>query len=172
MRYSLTSCDDFFSVVRELIRSRISIRDKQRGAVKALVEAYAEDRWTAQSPMGQYAASALRVHTQEALLTNPLHDPDAEIWLDQDDDLINNIVVRSASDAIGPANLMKMGERLLAEGHIWESAKRTYSAIIIRMGLQEFTSLADIAKVSLPVADLIMAAEPQSLATRNLEFMM
>ena len=77
------------------------MRVQQRAVVKAFVDAYLNGGWTTNDDIGHYAAQALAVHMEEALLPNVLDDPEAKLWLDASTDVLRDPVVRSAAEALG-----------------------------------------------------------------------
>ena len=107
---------------------------------------------------------------EEAFLPDPFEDAEALAWIEeQGDDLLTNVIVRSASDAFGHEVVSSFGKKREADGKYWASAKLHYSAILTRISMGELAAPDALAKVLLPVCDLIQRAR-QTPATRVLEF--
>ena len=126
--------------------------------VQAFIASYeADGGWATQSVVEEYANDALRLHSEsysmgcfacgphclllvdEAMLPDPFDDTVAQSWLDAGgndaDPLthVENVIVRSASDAFGHEAVKALGRKLEAAGQIWPAAKRYYGKLALLM---------------------------------------
>jgi hypothetical protein len=118
-------------LVRDYMRRKLggdgAIREKQRPLVRAMIISQAGDGgWT--GVLGEYVHLSLRQHMEEALLADPVSDSEAQEWVDSSNDVLNDFVVRHASDVIGASALQKWAVQHEAAGDLFTAAKRRLCA--------------------------------------------
>jgi tetratricopeptide (TPR) repeat protein len=118
-------------LVRDYMRRKLggedAIREKQRPLLQSIIAAQSDGGgWP--GTLGTYVHLSLRQHMEEALLADPVVDSEAQAWVDSADDVLNDFVVRQASDVIGASALQAWSGQDQAAGELFSAASRLLCA--------------------------------------------